>query len=69
LQHSASLLRQDDARLAWRVMYLVEDGPDVIIGNRRVKEIAKRMEISFKATESLLFRARLAFREAYESRE
>ena len=34
-----------------------------------VKEIAKRMEISFKATESLLFRARLAFREAYESRE
>lgn len=34
-----------------------------------VKEIAERMEISFKATESLLFRARLAFREAYESRE
>ena len=34
-----------------------------------VKEIAKRMEISFKATESLLFRARLAFREAYESKE
>lgn len=31
-----------------------------------VKEIAKRMEMSFKATESLLYRARLAFREAYE---
>ena len=34
-----------------------------------VKEIAKRMELSFKAAESLLFRARLAFREEYESRE
>lgn len=34
-----------------------------------VKEIAARMELSFKATESLLFRARLAFREEYESRE
>lgn len=34
-----------------------------------VKEIAKRMEMSLKATESLLFRARLAFREAYEDRE
>lgn len=34
-----------------------------------VKEIAARMEISFKATESLLFRARLAFRESYETRE
>lgn len=33
-----------------------------------VKEIAERMELSFKATESLLFRARLAFREAYENR-
>jgi RNA polymerase sigma-70 factor (ECF subfamily) len=31
-----------------------------------VKEIAERMKLSFKATESLLFRARLAFREAYE---
>jgi len=31
-----------------------------------VKEIASRMEISFKATESLLFRARVAFRVAYE---
>lgn len=31
-----------------------------------VKEIASRMEISFKATESLLFRARAAFRVAYE---
>lgn len=34
-----------------------------------VKEIAERMEMSFKATESLLYRARLAFREAYESGE
>jgi len=34
-----------------------------------VKEIAERMEMSFKATESLLFRARVAFREAYEERE
>jgi RNA polymerase sigma-70 factor (ECF subfamily) len=34
-----------------------------------VKEIAERMDLSFKATESLLFRARLAFREEYESRE
>ncbi|NCO98362.1 hypothetical protein GW864_04320 [bacterium] len=33
-----------------------------------VKEIAMRMEMSFKATESLLFRARLAFREEYENR-
>ena len=33
-----------------------------------VKEIAERMKLSFKATESLLFRARLAFREAYEER-
>lgn len=31
-----------------------------------VKEIAARMNLSFKAAESLLFRARLAFREAYE---
>jgi RNA polymerase sigma-70 factor (ECF subfamily) len=31
-----------------------------------VKEIAPRMDLSFKATESLLFRARLAFKEAYE---
>lgn len=34
-----------------------------------VKEIARRMDLSFKATESLLFRARLAFREEYENRE
>ena len=34
-----------------------------------VKEIALRMDLSFKATESLLYRARLAFREDYESRE
>ncbi len=34
-----------------------------------VKEIALRMKMSFKATESLLFRARVAFREAYEARE
>ncbi len=34
-----------------------------------VKEIAERMNLSFKATESLLYRARLAFREAYEERE
>lgn len=33
-----------------------------------VKEIAERMELSFKATESLLFRARVAFREEYENR-
>ncbi len=33
-----------------------------------VKEISQRMELSFKATESLLYRARLAFREEYESR-
>jgi len=33
-----------------------------------VKEIAERMKLSFKATESLLFRARGAFREAYEER-
>lgn len=33
-----------------------------------VKEIAVRMDLSFKATESLLFRARLAFREEYENR-
>lgn len=31
-----------------------------------VKEIAKRMDLSFKATESLLYRARLAFKEEYE---
>jgi RNA polymerase sigma-70 factor, ECF subfamily len=31
-----------------------------------VKEIAERMDLSFKATESLLFRARLAFRVEYE---
>ncbi|MFZ2199753.1 MAG: sigma-70 family RNA polymerase sigma factor [Microgenomates group bacterium] len=34
-----------------------------------VKEIAERMDLPFKATESLLYRARLAFREDYESRE
>lgn len=34
-----------------------------------VREIAERMEMSFKATESLLYRARLAFREAYEKGE
>ena len=34
-----------------------------------VKEIAEKMELSFKATESLLFRARLAFREEYEIRD
>ncbi len=33
-----------------------------------VKEIAERMELPFKAAESLLYRARLAFREAYEER-
>jgi RNA polymerase sigma-70 factor (ECF subfamily) len=33
-----------------------------------VREIAVRMEMSFKATESLLFRARVAFREEYENR-
>lgn len=33
-----------------------------------VKEIAERMELSFKATESLLYRARLAFKEEYEQR-
>lgn len=33
-----------------------------------VKEIAERMDLSFKATESLLYRARLAFREVYEER-
>jgi RNA polymerase sigma-70 factor (ECF subfamily) len=33
-----------------------------------VKDIANRMDMSFKATESLLYRARLAFREEYESR-
>lgn len=31
-----------------------------------VREIAERMDLSFKATESLLFRARLAFKAAYE---
>jgi RNA polymerase sigma-70 factor (ECF subfamily) len=31
-----------------------------------VKEIAQRMDLPFKATESLLYRARLAFRAAYE---
>lgn len=34
-----------------------------------VKDIAVRMEMGLKATESLLFRARLAFRAEYESRE
>lgn len=34
-----------------------------------VREIANRMDMSFKATESLLFRARVAFREVYEKRE
>lgn len=34
-----------------------------------VKEIAEKMDLSFKATESLLYRARIAFREDYESRE
>jgi DNA-directed RNA polymerase specialized sigma24 family protein len=33
-----------------------------------VKEIASRMDMSFKATESLLFRARMAFKEEYEER-
>lgn len=33
-----------------------------------VKEIAIEMGLSFKATESVLYRARLAFREAYEER-
>lgn len=33
-----------------------------------VKEIAERMDLPFKTTESLLYRARLAFREAYEER-
>jgi len=32
-----------------------------------VKEIAKRMNLSFKATESLLYRARIAFKEEYET--
>lgn len=31
-----------------------------------VKEIAQKMDLPFKATESLLFRARLAFRTEYE---
>lgn len=31
-----------------------------------VKDIAERMDLSFKATESLLFRARLAFKAEYE---
>lgn len=34
-----------------------------------VREIAERMDLPFKATESLLYRARLAFRENYENRE
>lgn len=34
-----------------------------------VKEIAKKMKMSFKATESLLFRARSAFSIAYEQTE
>ena len=34
-----------------------------------VKEISERMRMSLKATESLLYRARLAFREEYETRE
>lgn len=34
-----------------------------------VREISERMKMSFKATESLLFRARVAFREAYERGE
>lgn len=34
-----------------------------------VKEIALRMDLPFKATESLLYRARLAFRAEYENRE
>ncbi len=33
-----------------------------------VREIANRMELGLKATESLLFRARIAFRAEYESR-
>jgi len=33
-----------------------------------VREIAVRMDLSLKATESLLFRARLAFKESYENR-
>lgn len=32
-----------------------------------VKEIAERMNLSFKATESLLYRARMAFIEVYEA--
>lgn len=31
-----------------------------------VKEVAKQMKMSFKATESMLYRARMAFIEAYE---
>lgn len=34
-----------------------------------VKEVAERMEMSFKATESLLYRARIAFKVAYENGE
>lgn len=34
-----------------------------------VKEIATRMDLSLKATESLLYRARMAFRVEYENRD
>lgn len=37
------------------------------IDGRRVKEIAARMALPFKATESLLFRARMAFIRTYQS--
>jgi len=33
-----------------------------------VQEVARRMDLPFKATESLLYRARVAFRQAYETR-
>ncbi len=35
--------------------------------NLGVKEIAKKLNLSFKATESLLFRARQSFKKAYEN--
>ncbi len=50
----------NDYRMVLRLKYVDE---------QRVKEIAKKMSLSFKATESLIFRARKAFIKIFSSYE
>lgn len=50
----------NDYRLVLRLKYIDEE---------KVKEIAKKMSLSFKATESLIFRARKAFIKIFSSYE